>query len=240
MFYIKGIDITNDKQMFNFLKEHFEYPTMNSWNRCYSIANKVKLYNLKLSGDWCTALSFLESDSYESINSMIMEWEREHPTYEVYFNGRSGGYLILKDKDYNGHVLPDMIVDNDDYEEYKECCRDNYGSVKANREELVYYTKLVQDFDKLCDQLRDYCDYLSTLDYKAIEMQNVCMYFNDEYYYDLELLGFQEVDCDDEGRVDISEIFTLQCLKEAFCRVADRSAVGYELVVEDGKAFYRG
>ena len=155
MFYKRGIDITNDKQMFNFLKEHFEYPTLNSWNTLYSVANKVKLYDLGLSGDWCVALSLLESGEYENLNWMIQDWEREHPTYEVYFNGRSGGYLVLKDKDYNGHVLPDMIVDNEDYEEYKECCRNNYGSVKANREELVYYTKLVQDFDRLCDELRD-------------------------------------------------------------------------------------
>ena len=32
MFYKTGVDITNDKQMFNFLKDHFTYPTMNSWN----------------------------------------------------------------------------------------------------------------------------------------------------------------------------------------------------------------
>ena len=171
MFYTKGIDITNDKQMFNFLKNHFEYPTMNSWNRCYSIANKVKLYNLGLSGNWCVALSLLEEGEYESLNWMIQDWEREHPTYEVYFNGRSGGYLVLKDKGYNGHVLPDMIVDNEDYEEYKEWCRDNYGSVKANREDLVYYTKLVQEFDKLCDELRDYCDRLSNLKFEVIEME---------------------------------------------------------------------
>ena len=45
-FYKTGIDITNDKQMFNFLKNHFEYWTMNSWNRLSSVANKVKLYDL--------------------------------------------------------------------------------------------------------------------------------------------------------------------------------------------------
>ena len=30
MFYKTGVDITNDRQMFEFLKGHFEYPTMNS------------------------------------------------------------------------------------------------------------------------------------------------------------------------------------------------------------------
>ena len=52
MFYKTGVDITNDKQMFNFLKNHFEYYTCNSWNGLRSVANNVKLYNLDLSG--CT------------------------------------------------------------------------------------------------------------------------------------------------------------------------------------------
>jgi hypothetical protein len=229
MFYKTGIDITNDKQMFKFLKEHFEYPTLNSWNNCYSIANKVKIHTLGLSGNCWNALDFLNSGEYDTLNWMIQEWEREHPTYEVYFNGRSGGYLVLKDKDYNGHVLPDMIVDNDDYEEYKECCRDNYGSVKANRDELVYYTKLVQAFDKLCDELRDYCDELSKLSYEKVEMEKVVDRFNDEYYDDLELLGFQQLRCDDEGKVDISEISTIRSLSEAFFRLANRRNLGYEL-----------
>ena len=229
MFYKSGIDITNDKQMFNFLKNHFEYPTMNSWNRCYSIANNVKLYNLNLSGDWTITLSLLESSEYETIIWMIEDWQLKHPTYEVYFNGRSGGYLVLKDKEYNRHVLPDLIVDNDTYEDYKECCRENFGSVKANRDELVYYTKLVQDFDKLCDEIRDYCDKLSNLKFEVAEMQKVVDQFNNYYMNDLELLDFDFLRCDDEGRVDIFEISTLASVYEAFLKLADRSDLGYRI-----------
>ena len=43
MFYKKGIDITNAKQMFEFLKGHYMYDTMNSWNGLKSIANNVKI-----------------------------------------------------------------------------------------------------------------------------------------------------------------------------------------------------
>lgn len=230
MFYKTGIDITKDREMFEFLKEHFEYPTMNSWNQLYSIANNVKLNRLGLTGTWWVALELLENGEYENLNWMIQEWQEEHKGYEVYFNGRSSGYLILKYKDYNGNILPESILDNDTYEEYKEWCRENYGSVKANRDELVRFTKLVQDFDKLCDQLRDYCDELSQLKFEVIEMEKSVDRFNEEYADDLELLGFEPLQCDSDGKVDISEIYTLTCLYEAFLRVADRADSSYGLI----------
>lgn len=229
MFYKKGIDITNDKQMFNFLKNHFTYATLGSWNRLYSIANNVKLYNLSLSGDWCNTLRLLEGGEYETLNLMIQDWEMEHPGYEVYFNGRSGGYLILKDKEYNGHMLPESILDNDDYNEYKNYCRYNFGSVRANRNELIMYTKLIQDFDKLCDELRDYCEELSRLTFEVVTMGKSVDMFNEQYEDDLELLGFEKLVCDEDGKVNVFEIITLSSLFEAFCRVADRSACGYQI-----------
>lgn len=227
MFYKTGIDITNDKQMFNFLKEHFEYWTMNSWNRISSVANNVKLYNLGLSGDWGVALSLLEAGEYETINELIGDWEREHPGYEVAFNGRNGGYLVLTYGSWHRHVLPDEIIDSEDYEEYKTYCRDYLGSVKLNRQTLVYYTKLVQSFDKLCDELRDFCNELSKQSFEIVEMQRAVEEFNNDYSDDLEFLEFQYLKCDEQGVVDISEICQLECLKEAFYRIASRKAEGY-------------
>lgn len=233
MFYKSGIDITKDKQMFEFLKGHFEYPTMSSWNRLYSIANDVKMYRLGLTGDWWMALKLLENGEYENLNWIIQEWLEDHKGYEVYFNGRSGGYLILKDKDYNGHMLPEYILDNDTYEDYKEWCHEYYGSVKANRDELVRYTKLVQDFDRLCDRLRDYCDEISQLKFEVVEMEKSVEQFNNDYYDDLDLLGFKQLHCDGDGKVDISEIYTFTSLFEAFLRVANRSDSGYKLKIDD-------
>lgn len=227
MFYKSGVDITNDRQMFEFLKGHFEYPTLNSWNHLYSIANNVKMNRLALSGDWWMALQLLERGEYDTINFMIQDWVREHVGYEVYFNGRSGGYLILKDRDYNGNMLPESVLDSDTYEDYKEWCRENYGSVKANRDELVRFTKLVQDFDKLCDELRDFCDQLSNLKFEVVEMEKSVELFNENYEDDLELLGFKQLHCDGDGKVDVSEIVTLTSLFEAFLRIADRRDNGY-------------
>lgn len=227
MFYKTGVDITNDKQMFNFLKNHFEYWTMNSWNRLESIANNVKLYNLNLSGDWSVALSLLEAGEYDTIAMMIMDWERENPGYEVQFNGRCGGYLVLTDRGRNTHVLPDDLLDNDTYEDYKQYCHDYIGNVKTNRQTLVYYTKLVQSFDRLCDNLRAYCDDLSKQSFEIIEMQKAVDQFNEDYDSDLNFLDFNYLRCDEQGIVDISEILSLQSLSEAFLRIAKRADEGY-------------
>ena len=229
MFYIKGIDITSDKQMFNFLKDHYQYYTMNSWNGLKSIANNVKIYNLKLSGNCYNALTFLQNDDYFTVNLMIEDWEAEHKGYSVGFNGRSGGYLVLYNNDNNRTVLPDEVAYNDDYEGYKEMCREYFGSVKDARYKLVEAVKLVQDFDKLCDQLRNYCDELSNKNFAVEEMQKSVEAFNDKYYDDLCYLNISNLECEDNGCVDCSEICILDCLFEAFKRIASRPNSGYQL-----------
>jgi len=71
MFYKKGVDITNDRQMFYFIKNHFTYYTMNSWNGLQSIANNVKLHRLQLQGDWTVAYNLLNNGEYETVNDFI-------------------------------------------------------------------------------------------------------------------------------------------------------------------------
>lgn len=233
MFYTKGVDITKDKSMFNFITEHPTYFIGNSWNRTRSIAHNVKLYNLGLEGDCSRALAHLESGEYDTINWMIQDWEREHPGYSVGFNGRSGGYLVLGNKGNARSVFPETL-DYETYEDYKADMRDYYGSVKANRDELVEFVRLVQAFDRLCDEIREFVNELSKLSYELEEMQKIVENFNDIYADDLELLGFEDLTVNEAGEVDITEIYTLQCLAEAFQRLADRTEVGYRLAYNGG------
>lgn len=193
MFYKTGIDLCNDKQMFNFLKGHFSYDTMNSWNCLKSIANNVKVYNLNLEGSCWVALSALQADDYFCVNSMIEDWEYEHPNYKVGFNGRSGGYLVLYNKDNNCNVLPDYIVDGD-YEDYKQYIKDYYGTLKDNRSNLRYLTELVRDFDKLCDDIRSYVNELSKLDLRKEALDSIVEEFNELYHEDLEVLNIEPID----------------------------------------------
>lgn len=229
MFYKKGIDITKDKEMFNFIKEHFTYYTLNSWNGLTSIANKVKLYNLGLSGDWSVALNLLDNGEYETVNELIRDWEREHPSYTVGFNGRSGGYLVLGNKHNNYSVIPDTIFECVDYDEYKRYCREFYGAVKNNRDELVETVRLIQDFDRLCDSLRDFVDQLSQVNFITNTMELSAEMFNDVYANDLEMMDFGYLSCDSNGVVDLNEVIRLQSLTEAFLRIVERNAHGYKI-----------
>ena len=227
MFYRYGIDITKDKSMFEFINNHFTYFTMNSWNRTKSIANPVKLYNLDLAGDWTVALSFLEAGGYDDISFMIHDWEREHPSYSVYFNGRSGGYLVLGCKDSARSAIPESL-DYETYEDYKADMQDYYGSVKANRNELREFVELVRDFDRLCDNIRDFVNDLSQQDFAIVEMQKAVEEFNDHYASDLEMLGLDDLVCDTNGVVDLSGIIYLLSLTEAFLKTADRKSACYK------------
>jgi hypothetical protein len=163
---------------------------------------------------------------------MIEDWEAEHRGYKVGFNGRSGGYLVLYNDNDNRTILPDEVDYNETYEGYKEMCREYFGSVKAARYKLVETVKLVQDFDKLCDQLRDYVNELSVKDFAAEALEEVVDHFNSDYYDDLSSLDYSELVIKD-GKVNIAEIRQLDCLYEAFCRVANKRDLGYKLITID-------
>lgn len=156
MFY-KKVNKNNNKEMYNFLKNHFEYWTMNSWNRLYSIANNVKIYKLGLD---CKILEILELDNYYTINSIIQEWENEHKDYSVGFNGRSAGYLVLGNKDNNNHILDYYITSNDTYEDFKNDIQYAFGGMKYYKDILKRQVEIVQEFDKLCDKLLETCNYM--------------------------------------------------------------------------------
>lgn len=156
MFY-KKVNKNNNKEMFEFLKEHYKYSTLNYWNNLWSIANNVKIYKLGL--DW-KILELLEADNYLTINTRIEDWEYEHKGYRVGFNGRSAGYLVLYNDDNNRSVLDYYVDSNDTYEDFKEDVQNNYGGLKYYHDELVRQVELVQEFDKLCDDLLDECKYM--------------------------------------------------------------------------------
>ena len=220
-FYKTGIDITKDKDMFDFLKQHFTYYTGNSWNGLESIANNVKIHRLNLDGDCWKALAFLEADEYFEVNDMLAYWEENNPGYSAGFNGRSGGYLVLYNKDNFRSVLPEFITGCYDYEDYKNYCKEYYGSVSANRADLIEIVKIVQSFDKLCDEIRSYVNELSLKSFEKEKIEEAVDIFNFRYKDDLEFCKFQQLTVNEKGEVDTTEISKVRALLETFIRVVD-------------------
>lgn len=153
--YYKRVNYNSNKECFEFLTNHFTYDTLSSWNGLRSIANNVKIYNLA-GIDLTEALEALEEDNYLSVNDTIRWWEEDHPGYRVGFNGRSGGYLVLYNSDNHGHCFKGIAnspCEYDSYESWKEDVQEDWGSLKEYHDVLVRQVKVVQDFDKLCDNL---------------------------------------------------------------------------------------
>ncbi len=192
MFYKTGVDIASTKSMWNFLHDHFTYYIMNSWNRSESIAHNVKLYNLKLDGDWTVAMRYLFDPNdcgllQMYIDDEIKEFEEEYPWTAVFFNGRSGGYLVLGTKNNYDSVLPDCVTDYETYEDFKEDIKSGWNGCNVSdfNRELRDTVKVVRDFDKLCDRLRDLVNEYSKKSFDVDRLEQALEWFNNEYGDDL-------------------------------------------------------
>jgi hypothetical protein len=182
--FYQNVDMRNREAMIAFLEGHFRYDTMNSWNRATSYANCVKIHRLDLSREQMDkAWGMLDMEEvFDAIHRIIQDWSVEHEwRWQVGFNGRSGGYLVL----YQGGL---------DYKNAKTAQCDACGKLTWHKEnvpcttngcdgtlkvlekpmaQVVTYpgrgldqsedltewgvdrlrdrVKLVQEFDKLCD-----------------------------------------------------------------------------------------
>jgi len=114
----------NRKKAIAFLKDHFRYFTMNSWNRRTSYASNVKLYNLNIPKDFDDIVYEVISgaDVYDCLNWIISDFEKRHEErYTIGFNGRSSGYMVLYECE----------VKESDYESYCTACgQQNFKTIE--------------------------------------------------------------------------------------------------------------
>ncbi len=93
------MDVTRN-EMIKYLRNHDRHDTMNSWNCTTSYSKNIKIYNLGLDKETEDALWDVYSNCYEDLfaeaeyilNGFCIKHEGR---YQIGFNGRSGGYLVL-------------------------------------------------------------------------------------------------------------------------------------------------
>lgn len=103
--FSRPIDLRSRREMTDYLRNHFRYSTMNSWNHATSYACNLKIYGLGLDPE-------IESKLYDMLDTREFLLMRQEALYlfnavhnfrwQAGFNGRSGGYLIL----YQGDLKP--------------------------------------------------------------------------------------------------------------------------------------
>lgn len=171
--FFTGLKEKTLESKFEYIKEHYTYDVMNSWNNLESIANNVKIWNLELTNEQIDKfLELLDIDSdyiYDILNILIEDFEDITGT-QIFFNGRNGGHLVMIPKfdEYRKwkNIL-DLFFDDNIYcyETLKEFKKDStdtaYGYTKEdinNKLEQCYY--LLKSFDLLCDLLREELIYI--------------------------------------------------------------------------------
>ncbi len=135
------------KEKYDYIKNHFTYWTMNSWNGDITVANNVKLYKLGLTTEQTNkAYELLECENfYDEFNDMLYNSE-----LEVYFNGKSDGYLVLAGAKKYDYKINSWYWNYDDFEVF-----DEVDDAQAESSTIEYDYELVQAFDVLCDDIRN-------------------------------------------------------------------------------------
>ena len=95
------------KAMIDFLRNHFRYNTMNSWNRSTSYAVKIKIDCLRMTSEErsrCYDLLGCDGAADDSgFNDALHMFDIAHDyEWQIGVNGRSGGYAVL----YEGRREP--------------------------------------------------------------------------------------------------------------------------------------
>ena len=160
MFFEKKVDLRSRNAMEGFLIDHFRYPTMNYCNKSTSYANNVKIYKLGLSADIMDkAYDVIGHDfAFHDINYLIHDFEMLHDfEWQVGFNGRSSGYMVLYRGGYNikergdgttyfaPYIKPGLGVD--------ELLEDTFCD--WSMDDLRERVRLICEFDRLCDECRN-------------------------------------------------------------------------------------
>jgi len=97
--YYRAVDKRSRRAMTTFLRDHFRYHTMNSWNQSTSYANCIKLHHVTKPSNidddtWWQMLEIPEW--HEMLGDLLDDFGNNHNwTWPAGINGRIGGYVVL-------------------------------------------------------------------------------------------------------------------------------------------------
>lgn len=113
--FYQEVDTTSREAMIEFLRSHFRYDTMSSWNRSTAYANNVKVHRVIPSSLQDAVHEMLNMhDVTSSVNFLLEEWQASTgDTYTAAFNGRSSGYIVM----YECEARKEYIIRPDAYKE---------------------------------------------------------------------------------------------------------------------------
>jgi hypothetical protein len=184
--FFKKVDMRSREAMVAFLSGHFRYDTMNSWNRATSYANCIKVHRLDLTREQLDkAWGMLDMpEVFDAIHWILQDWAAEREwRWQVGFNGRSGGYLVLYQggmdckiaKTAQCDVCGKLTWHKEDVPCTSKGCQGTLTVLDKPRPQIVTYpgrgldqgedfeewsmdslrerVKLVQEFDRLCDDV---------------------------------------------------------------------------------------
>lgn len=134
----------NRKEKLEFLQEHERYYTINSWNKLDSFSKNMKVYQVIPKKYQAKVYELIETeDFYEEINLILKDYEIRKGL-KTGFNGRSGGYLVLYNKDGTARGC-DYNID------YNNIDDENLNSLYND----------VKEFDNLCNEVVNHVIHLA-------------------------------------------------------------------------------
>lgn len=148
------------EEMIDYLVNHFKYHTLHSWNQSTSYAHCVKVNHLDglTNAERDKLYDLVQADDfYDEINFLMNEFAIFHKhAYQVGFNGRSGGYIVLYQggKHADGRIYTKPGLSMDQGETFADWDDD---SIRA-RVELVreFDDLIVNIFDHVKDMIERY------------------------------------------------------------------------------------
>lgn len=170
--YHKKIDKTNRNEMIDFLNNHFSYWTMNSWNQMKNFANDIKINNIITETpeikdrlyDLYFSNGITHDNLYSEIDDLLYDFALE-TGYTVFFNGRSGGYLVIKTdffdtsfEDYEDDYIKNCV---EVVEKFDILCDDIIKTALSYAEEYTDRNKKLENIEMLERKIKDYEDEIS-------------------------------------------------------------------------------